>query len=462
MKSLSGLFPKWLLSLSLLLLTFVSCQKDIRNEAQFKDEAQFKKGQQPFDLSIGNGDHESPDVAIGWYNLMMKLIIETPGHTPPVAARSFGYTGVALYESLIGQNHGYRSLAGQLTGLNYIPQRQYGNSYIGALTANASLARMIKHLFQNASPSNMNKIDALEAANKKLYSARFNEVLINRSIDYGVKVADAVFNWSLSDGGDQGFLHNFPADFVPEAGVDKWIPTPPLFQPAMLPYWGNNRTMVPANAAGPIDPPPPPVFSMTSGSAFFAAAFEVYDAGIHLSPEQHEIAMYWNDGSGSFFPPGHNVAIALQMIRNRKLSLHQAAMLLAKVGIAQNDAAIVCWRAKFIKNVLRPETFIRNYIDPGWTTLIPTPPFPSYTSGHSTFSGAGATILTAELGNVSFTDSSKIQYGFRARSFSNFYEYAQEAAVSRLYGGIHYRFDNESGYTCGQHIAMNIEHLHWQ
>jgi hypothetical protein len=461
MKSLPRQFPTWVLSVTLLLFTFISCQKDIRNEAQFKDEAQFKKGQSVNELSPGNDGHESPDVVLGWYNLMMKLIIETPGHTPPVAARSFGYTGVALYESLIGKDPGYHSLAGQLNGLNSIPQRQYGNSYIAPLTANAALARIIKHLFQNASPANMNEIDALEAANKKMYSGRFNEVLISRSVDYGRQVADAVFNWSVTDGGDQGYLRNFPADFIPAAGIDKWIPTPPLFQSAMLPLWGNNRTMVPANGAGPIDPPAPPMFSMSSGSAFFAAALEVYDAGTHLSPEQHEIAMYWNDGSGSFFPPGHNVAIALQMIRNRKLNLEQAAALLAKVGIAQNDAAIVCWRAKFVSNVLRPETFIRNYIDPAWTTLIPTPPFPSYTSGHSTFSGAGATILTAELGNVSFTDSSKIAYGFSPRSFSDFDDYAQEAAVSRLYGGIHYRFDNENGFKCGQQIAMNVEHLHW-
>ena len=460
---MKSLFPaKWLSFLSLLLFTFISCQKDIRNEARFQNEGQLKNHAQSIgELSPGNGVNESAEVVLDWYNLMMKLIIETPGHTPPIAARSFGYTGVALYESLIGKNPAYHSLAGQLNGLNSIPQRQYGNSYIAPLTANAALARIIKHLFQNASPGNMNEIDALEAANQKLYSGRFNEVLISRSVDYGRQVAEAVFNWSVTDGGDQGYLRNFPADFVPVVGIDKWIPTPPLFQPAMLPSWGKNRTMVAANGAGTIDPPAPPVFSMTAGSAFYVAAFEVYNAGVNLSPEQHDIAMYWNDGSGSFFPPGHNVAIALQMIRSRQLNLDQAAALLAKVGIAQNDAAIVCWRAKFVHNVLRPETFIRNYIDPSWGTLIPTPPFPSYTSGHSTFSGAGATILTAELGDVSFTDSTKIPYGFSPRSFSNFYDYAQEAAVSRLYGGIHYRFDNENGFTCGQHIAMNVEHLNW-
>ena len=356
---------------------------------------------------------------------------------------------------------GHHSLVGQLNGFNSIPQREYGNSYIASLTVNAALARIIKHLFQNASQANMSEIDALETANKNLYAGRFNEVLIMRSIDYGRLVADAVFNWSISDGGDGGYLRNFPADYVPEAGIGKWTPTPPLFQSAMLPWWGNNRTMVPANAAGPIDPPGPPEFDTSPGSPFYAAANEVYNTGVHLTMEQNTIAMYWNDGGGSFFPPGHNVAITLQMIRNRHLNLSQAATLLAKVGIAQNDAAIVCWRSKYRWNLLRPETFIRTYIDASWVTLIPTPPFPTYTSGHSTFSAAGATILTTELGNVSFTDSSKISYGFSPRSFSNFYEYAQEAAVSRLYGGIHYRFDNKNGFTCGQRIAMNVEQLNW-
>jgi len=94
--------------------------------------------------------------------------------------------------------------------------------------------------------------------------------------------------------------------------------------------------------------------------------------------------------------------------------------------------------------------------------LINTPPFPSYISGHSSFSGAAATILSAEIGNaVSFTDSSKITDGFKPRFFSNFYEAAQEAAISRLYGGIHYSFDNENGLKCGQDIAANVQKLKW-
>ena len=398
-----------------------------------------------------------------WYNLLMKLVIETPGCVPPVAARAFGYTGVTLYESLLDEMPHNHSLVGQLNGFTSLPQRMYGHSYAAHITANAAMAGIIKYLFQNASAENKNKIDSLESANEKLHPEQFSETIINRSRNYGRAIADAVFNWSLHDGGHQAYLNIFPAAYIAPIGVDKWIPTPPLYQHAMLPYWGNNRPMVPANNSGSIDPPPPPVFSPSPGSPFYDAAYEVYYTGLHLSAEQRKVALYWADGGGTFTPVGHNVAIALQMIRNHNLNLNEAAVLLAKVGIAENDAAIVCWRAKFKANLLRPVTYIQAYIDPSWMPLVNTPPFPSYTSGHSTFSAAAATILTFEIGNqISFTDSSKIYYGFSPRSFNNFYGAAQEAAISRLYGGIHYEFDNDNGYKCGQLIATNVLHLHWK
>jgi membrane-associated phospholipid phosphatase len=455
------LSPKLLFYSALFILLAEGCRKQDQL-ASPQEALQVKSKTQSLpDEQLGAQRFDSY-VAQTWYSLMLRLIVETPGHTPPVAARSFGYAGVALYESILSETPQHHSLAGQLNGLSSLPQRKFGNSYAAPLTANAALARIVKDLFQNTSADNLNRIDLLESANEKLYSGQISQQIINRSRDYGRSVADAVFNWSLTDGGDQAYLRNFPDDYVPPVGIDKWIPTPPLFQSALLPWWGNNRTMVSANNAGPVDPPIPPSFSASPGSSFYDAAYEVYNTGINLSPEQNTIALYWNDGAGSFFPPGHNVAIALQMIRNRNLNLNQAAALLAKVGIALNDAAIVCWRAKYIWNLLRPETFILTYIDASWATLIPTPPFPTYTSGHSTFSGAAAAILTAELGNqIPFTDSSKIAAGFLPRSFSNFNEYAQEAAISRLYGGIHYSFDNKNGFECGKHVADNVEQINW-
>lgn len=451
---------KPLFYLCLLLLFAESCRKlDQISETQNATLSSKAKTAVPEQSGAARFDSYAVQ---SWYDLMLKLVLETPGHTPPVAARSFAHAGVALYEAVLGGTRQHHSLAGQLNGLTTLPQRKYGNAYSVPLTANAALARITKKLFQNASAANRQKIEALETANEKMYAATSSEVILHRSKEYGYRIADAVFNWSTTDGGHEGYLNNFPAGYVSPAGEDKWIPTPPGFQPAMLPYWGANRAMVAANSAGSIDPPAPPVFSTTSNSLLYQSAYEVYQTTMNLSTEQRTIALYWNDGAGSFTPPGHNIAIALQLIRNLHLNLSQAAILLAKVGIALNDAAIVCWRAKYQYNLLRPLTFINRYIDGSWTPLITTPPFPSYASGHATFSGATASILTSEIGPaVSFTDSTKMVDGFTPRSFGNFSAYAEEAAVSRLYGGIHYGFDNANGFRCGQSVAKNVEQLQW-
>ncbi len=397
-----------------------------------------------------------------WYNLMMKLIVETPGHTPPVAARSFGYTGVALYEALVGDMKNHHSIAGQLNGLHVIPSRTKGNSYFAPITANAALASIIRYLFQNASPTNLASIDALELANEQLYASQISEPIFTRSRNYGHAVADAVYNWSVSDGGYQAYLNNFPPGYIPPAGDGKWIPTPPLYQTAMLPYWGSNRTMLIADESGIVDPPEPPLFSTAPSSPFYSAAYEVYNTSLHLTAEQNTIALFWADGGNTFTPPGHNIAIAMQMIRNLNLNLNDAATLLAKAGIALCDASIVCWRAKYKWNLIRPISYIQLYIEPSWLSSLATPPFPTYTSGHSTFSGAVSAILTSYLGSgLAFSDSTKIGDGFSPRFFHNFTEYAEEAAVSRLYGGIHYSFDNANGLTCGQLIADNVLGLRW-
>ncbi len=440
-------------------LVFSACEKEIDDQSFQQDEisnAVMHKndggGLQRFDAQVIQS----------WYELMLNLATETPGHTPPILARSLGNAGVVVYESLVGEMPNHHSLVGQLNGLNSIPQRKQGNSYHGPVMVNAALASIVKMMFQNASTANLNKIDDLELATNDLYAGRVSQQIMDRSIDYGRAVAEAIYDWSKSNGGDQAYLHNFPADYIPPQGADKWVPTPPSFLPALLPYWGNYMTMVPANNVGPVDPPVPMEFSSVVGSPFYNAAYEVYEIGLNLGPEQSEIALYWDDGVGTFTPPGHNMAIALQMIRNQQLNFYQTAILLAKLGIAENDAGIVCWRAKFNTNLLRPITFIQSYLDPTWTSLITTPPFPTYTSGHSTFSGAAAAILSAEIGNaISFTDSTKIAHGFSPRSFNNFTAYAEEAKESRLFGGIHYSFDNEFGLVCGEQIANNVEQLNW-
>lgn len=410
-----------------------------------------------------NQGNNNTDIVQKWYALALQLVKETPGHNPAVTARSLGYMGITLYQSVLpGESSAQHSLVGQLNGLTTLPTKQRGEQYAESITVNAAMAKIIKSLFANAAVSNLSRIDSLEAAVKLAYSGNLSPAVVTVSGNYGRSVADAVFAWSMTDGGYQAYLNSFPSSYAAPVGPGLWVPTSPAFPLPMLPYWGSNRTFVAANGAGPIDPPAPPVFSTSTSSVFYAEAMIVYNTVNNLTPAQKEIATYWADGGGSITPPGHNIAIVLQMIRNKNVNLLQAATLLAKTGIGLNDAAIVCWRSKFKVNLLRPVSYIRDNISPVWTSFIPTPPFPAYTSGHASFSGVTASLLTDKFGDhFSFTDSTKMAYGFAPRQFNSFDEAAEEAAISRLYGGIHYRFDNANGVACGRLIGANVAALSW-
>jgi PAP2 superfamily len=416
------------------------------------------------DPSLRNYPSQSfnSDIAQKWYLLLAKLIQETPGHTPPIAARDIAYTGVTLYESVVAGTQGHQSLGGQLSNLGAMPTRQHGKSYSAAAIANAALARITKNLFANASSANLARIDSMELANEQYYRSLYCSNTLTNSLTFGRSVADAIFSWSTSDGGHQAYNDVFPSSYIPPVGVDKWVPTPPAYQPAMLPYWGSNRTFVPANNSPLIDPPPPVAFSTSPGTDMYIAANMVYTTGNNLTQSQKDIANYWADGGGTFTPPGHNILLTAQVIRNKNMNLRDAAILLAKVGVSLNDAGIACWRTKFTYNLMRPITYIRTYIDASWSPYIGTPPFPAYTSGHATFSNATSTILAKKFGNnTAFTDSTKIASGFTPRSFTSFSSAAEEAAVSRLYGGIHYEMDNLYGFNCGALVANNVALLNW-
>lgn len=396
-------------------------------------------------------------IPVSWYQLQFKLIKETPGYSPPVAARALAYTGIALHEAVTNGDPYGHSLCGQLDGLYNLPHPQRGKKYNWAIAANSALATITKKLYPNVSPANAALIVALDSANS--ISARGNsssEEAI-RSAIFGRNIADSIYAWSATDGGKDGYLNNFPTDYVPPVGPAFWVPTPPQFQRALLPYWGNNRLLVRPRrpeTAGIAHPG----FSTDTASAFYKAAYFVYNKLNTLTPEENTIARYWADGGGTFTPPGHMLAITAQLVTERNLSLTEAAKLFAQVGISENDGGIVCWKYKYKYNLLRPITYIQQYISASWPgTVIVTPPFPSYTSGHATFSGAAGAVLSAYFGaNFSFTDNQKVADGFTPRTFTNFQQMVDEAAISRIYGGIHYQFDSEVGAATGRDVALRV------
>lgn len=403
------------------------------------------------------------EVAMAWFDLQLKLVKETPGFSPPVAARALGYSGVTLYEAVVNGMPDYQSLAGQLNKLKAIPQPPADLVYHWPTVANRALATITKQLFPTATPENLAAIDELYAWYAREFAGEVDAETFNRSDIRGRVVANAIYIWSMRDGGHKGFARNFPADYVPPTGAGLWIATPRVEgdpQPALQPYWGNNRPFA-LKAGDECAPPAPLAYSEDPESPFYAEALEVYETVNNLGPEEAEIAAFWSDDPGATATPGgHSISILTQVLRQEQAGLELAAEAYARMGIALADAFIGCWNIKFEHNLLRPVTYIQHLMDADWMPVLNTPPFPEYPSGHSVQSGAAAAVLTQLFGeNYAFVDYTHEDRGFAPRSFDSFDAFAQEAAISRLYGGIHYRMAIDLGVEQGACIGARVNAL---
>jgi len=454
-------FTIWLVTISLLIIPtifFQSCSDD--NPVTPTSTEFSNKG---FVYQSPPTNTYNSDVAMAWYSLELRLIKQTTpalGMTPPVASRVFGYTGIALYESVVPGMPQYQSLRSQLNGFTaFLPPTISDAEYHWPACANASLANIVRKLFSNATPANFVTIDSLESAFNTTYKSQVDSNVFNRSVEFGKQISNIIYRWSAADNGRDGQLHNVDPNYIPPVGPGLWVPTPPAFAPATQPHWGNNRPLLVSNTT--VNQPPAPItFSTSDTSLFYAQAFEVYTTGNNLTSEQTNIARFWADGGGTYTPPGHWIAITQIVLNSLGSKLDVSAIAFAKLGIAMSDAFISCWKTKFIYNLLRPITYIRNYINASWSPLITTPPFPEYTSGHSSQSGAAAQVLSDMFGNnFAFTDISHPELAIPPRSFNSFFEAANEAALSRLYGGIHYRASNERGLQCGINVGINVRSL---
>ncbi len=398
-----------------------------------------------------------------YFGLELQLIKTVSGFSPPVASRALGYTGLALYEAVVPGIPTYQSGDGTVNGLGPNAITDPGSGpYHWPTVANNALGTIIDSLFGNASAANKALIRNLKDSLNTAFQSTIPPATYAQSAAFGTQVAQDVFAHSSTDGGHQAYASNFPPGYVPATGPGAWEPTPPAFSPIPLqPYWGNVRPFVAENILSPAMAGPLPVpFDTAVGSPFYQFALEVVQVGNNLTPEQINIANYWADGSGTVTPPGHSISILQQIAIAENLNLEEAVLAYAKLGMSQMDAFINCWRVKYIYNLMRPVTYIHKYIDPTWTALIATPPFPEYTSGHSTQSGAFELVMSGIFGpNYSFTDNTHGPLHGGPRSFNSFSQAADEAAVSRLYGGIHYVFSNEIGVDCGNVIGKNINKL---
>jgi hypothetical protein len=334
--------------------------------------------------------------------------------------------------------------------------------------------------------------------------AGVSDPIIRSSLAYGGALGRAIIAWAARD----GFLATRGRPFTMPKGPQYWIPTATVAQyrsqslsaaqefiafdnptasqkpgemsdrslvlsrPKPLgmtlvpgidptkpvePYWGTLRTFALPNADTCQAELPVP-FSSRSGSPFYNQAMQVYEVSKSLTDEQHEIAQFWADNPGeSGTPAGHWLGIITRVAEQQKLSPERAVEAYALASIAMADAFLACWHLKYQINVIRPYTYITRYIDPKWQTAIITPPFPEYASGHAIQSAATAEILSALLGDsIAFEDATHVSLGHPIRHFSSFRAAAAEAAMSRLYGGIHYPMGNENGAAQGRCIGRTV------
>jgi PAP2 superfamily len=398
-------------------------------------------------------------VAVSWMNLYLRLTKATPGFNSVVASRAYAYAGLALYESVAPGNKHLKSIMPQLNEAPVMPTVQNEKKYYWPASANAAMANITKKLFGNASPAMITAIDSLEADWNSRFQTKASADEIQVAVEFGKQTSSTIFDWSKTDGGHEAYSNVTSATYVPPTGEGKWVPTAPAFGKPIHPYWGNNRSFI-KNIAVETQPAAPIPFSVAGNSDFYKEVKHVFDLSKQLSATDTVTVKFWGDITGNYNAPAHAANIVTQLVQYENLSLYEAAILYCKHGIAYSDALISSFKAKYQYNLLRPITYIRSIMEvSNWNSVIPTPPHPEYASNHAVISSAAAEVLIARFGhNYTFTDGTyAVEYG--VRTYAGFKKYAEEAAMSRVLGGIHYRFTALSGMEQGEKVGKRVNQL---
>ncbi|WP_293298848.1 vanadium-dependent haloperoxidase [Allomuricauda sp.] len=403
------------------------------------------------------------------FHASVDKVIEVMIHdifSPPVASRIFAYPNIAAYEIVALKNDSYNSLAGQVTGLESIPKPENEENI------NYEMAALVAHM-------NLNKRlifseERIESFRDSLYTiwTEKNEPVFMASKQYGLQVANFIGEWMDKDNYKE--TRTMPKFSVDSEDPSRWQPTPPAYMNGIEPHWEKIRPFA-IDSAQQFKPIPPPEFSMEKDSDFYKEVMEVYEVrksmiGKGDKSEEIAIAQFWDCNPYVSVTRGHLMFatkkitpgahwIGISKIASRKTNADFAKTVYAytKTSIAIADAFISCWDEKYRSNLIRPETVINEYIDDSWEPVLQTPPFPEYTSGHSVVSGAAAVALTDIFGDdFAFDDDTEVAYGLPVRSFTSFNQAADEAALSRMYGGIHYRAAIVVGIKQGRDLGKFV------
>ncbi|NNK74964.1 MAG: vanadium-dependent haloperoxidase [Maribacter sp.] len=386
--------------------------------------------------------------------------------SPPVASRVYAYPNIAAYEIVALADDNYVSLANQARDLTPIPNPEDSekvNYELAALIAHIDVSRRL--IFSEE------KITAYRDSLYSVWEAK-NKSEFGNSKAYGLAVAEHIANWMKNDNYYQ--TRTMPKFSVQTDDPSRWQPTPPAYMDGIEPHWNKIRPFV-IDSASQFKPTPPPPFSMEKGTDFYNEVKEVYDISMDITKkgddsEEIAIAQFWDCNpyvsvtrghlmfaTKKISPGAHWIGITKIASKMTNSDFSKTVYAYTKTSIAIYDAFISCWDEKYRSNLIRPETLINEHIDENWKPVLQTPPFPEYTSGHSVVSGAAATALTDIFGDdFAFADDTEVAYGLPIRSFASFNQAADEAAISRMYGGIHYRTAVDIGVKQGRDLGKFV------
>ena len=404
-----------------------------------------------------------------FYHASVKRLTDVIVHdifSPPVAARIYSYSSIAGYEALAAGDSSLVSLAGQLSDLTPAPAPAPGIEISYPIAALAAQSKVGHSLIFS-----MDKIEAFrEELLQKIDSIGVPDQVVVNSVDYGEQVADHIIAWY--DGDMYKQTRTFPKYSLTDDET-KWQPTPPDYMDGIEPSWNRIRPYT-LDSASQFKPLPPTEVSTDPESQWMKEVMEVYSVFDGVSEaeaeERRAIAKFWDCNpyatttrghlmfaTKKISPGGHWINIAAIAARKAGADFTKSVETYALMSVAMNDAFISCWDEKYRSRLLRPETFINRHIDETWLPLLQTPPFPEHTSGHSVVSRACAIVLTHLYGdNFAFDDDSELEYDLPTRSFPSFLAASEEAAESRLFGGIHYRPAIDYGVTQGEQVGKHV------
>ncbi len=405
-----------------------------------------------------------PEYLQPWHALdAINVILVHDVVSPPVAGRYYAYCMLGAYTIIAQHNKTLPPLQ------RFIKSYKSGNisdtipsNYDYRVAAYYSILEVARQLLPSGYQMENNETSFVAL----LKSKGLTNDLIKNSIKVAETASENIINFSKSDHYRQ---LSALKRYTPLKEEGKWYPTPPGYFEAVEPNWRTIRTMV-IDSASQFKPAPLIPFSKDTASAFYKQVLDVYTVSKHLTPDQSTQALFWDCnpfaittsghmsiGFKKISPGGHWMNIAGLVSKQAQLSFDQSVIVLTLEGVTLMDAFISCWEEKYHSNRIRPETFINRYMDIKWQPVLQTPPFPEYTSGHAVISHASAELLTYLLGNnFKYNDDTEIPYGSGERSFTSFRQAAEEASVSRFYGGIHYRQSIENGNVQGNRIGTYV------